>query len=198
MEGFDKNHIDAIINKNKENEWRFTSFYGEPDTQKRIESWDLLRNLNQKFRVPWLCSGNFNELVRNEEKLGGNRSYNQMQLFRDAIDACGFIDLGYTGSKFTWSKHYNNGYSIWERLDRALCTSDWLKLFAGTKVSHLTCTTSDHIPLWITPSDIPPPPMARPCRFEEMWLLDKGCGRVVEAVWRNTISNEAETKVIKK
>ena len=26
VEGFDKNHIDAIINKNKENEWRFTAF----------------------------------------------------------------------------------------------------------------------------------------------------------------------------
>ena len=63
VEGFDKNHIDAIINKNKENKWRFTGFYGEPNTQKRIESWDLLRNLNQKFRVPWLCTGDFNELV---------------------------------------------------------------------------------------------------------------------------------------
>ena len=63
MEGFDKNHIGAIINKNKGNKWRFTGFYGEPNTQKRIESWDLLRNLNQKFRVPWLCTGDFNELV---------------------------------------------------------------------------------------------------------------------------------------
>lgn len=32
IEGFKKNHIDAIINKNKECEWRFTGFYGEPDT----------------------------------------------------------------------------------------------------------------------------------------------------------------------
>ncbi|KAL0001342.1 hypothetical protein SO802_015123 [Lithocarpus litseifolius] len=40
--GFSKNYIDAIINKNKENEWRFTRFYGEPETQKRFELWDLL------------------------------------------------------------------------------------------------------------------------------------------------------------
>ena len=84
-----------------------------------------------------------------KKKLGGNRrSYNQMKLFWDAIDACGFINLGYTSSKFTWSKHYNNGYSIWERLDRTLCTSDCLNPFAGTKVSHLTYTTSYHIPLY--------------------------------------------------
>jgi len=32
------NHIDAIVNKGKENEWRFTGFYGEPDTNLRHES----------------------------------------------------------------------------------------------------------------------------------------------------------------
>ena len=32
VEGSNKSHIDTIINKNKESEWRFTGFYGEPDT----------------------------------------------------------------------------------------------------------------------------------------------------------------------
>ena len=48
-----------------------------------------------------------------------------MQLFKDAIDECGFMDLGYSGSNFTWSKHYVNERSIWERLDRASCINDW-------------------------------------------------------------------------
>ena len=26
---FSKNHIDTIVNKSKEDEWRFTGFYGE-------------------------------------------------------------------------------------------------------------------------------------------------------------------------
>ena len=69
-----------------------------------------LRCLERKFQIPWLCAGDFNELTRGDEKLGGNRSsHNQMQLFRDAIDKCGFIDLGYLGSKFTWRKHFANG-----------------------------------------------------------------------------------------
>lgn len=72
---------------------------------------------------------------------GNKRSHNQMQLFWDAIDECGFIDLGYMGSKFTWRKHYANGQSIWERLDRAHCTKDWLQQFGDTKVHHLNCIT---------------------------------------------------------
>ena len=82
VEGSNKNHIDAIINKNKEGEWCFIGFYGEPDTQRRIESWDLLWNLNRKFNIPWLCVGDFNELIKGDEKLGGNRrGHGQMQLF---------------------------------------------------------------------------------------------------------------------
>ena len=99
----------------------------------------MLHTLKRKFQSPWLCSGDFNELVRGDENFEGNRrSHNQMQLFREAIDACGFVDLGYTSSRFTWSKHYNSGHSIWERLGRALCTIDWLNHLAGTKVVHLT------------------------------------------------------------
>ena len=100
VDGSDKNHIDAIINKDMEDEWHFTGFYGEPKTFRRIESWNLLRSLNQKFQTPRLCAGDFNELIRSDEKLEGNRrSHTQMQLFREAVDACGFMDLGYSGSK---------------------------------------------------------------------------------------------------
>ena len=54
--------------------------------------------------------GDFNELTRVDEELGGNRrSHNQKQLFWDALDECGFIGLGYLGLKFTWKKHFANG-----------------------------------------------------------------------------------------
>lgn len=46
IEGYNLDYIDAIINKNRDNAWHFTGIYGELDTQKRIESWDLLRMHN--------------------------------------------------------------------------------------------------------------------------------------------------------
>ena len=42
VETFSPNHIDSTINKNQVNEWRFTGFYGELATQKRLESWAKL------------------------------------------------------------------------------------------------------------------------------------------------------------
>ena len=120
-----KNHIDAVFDKGKDGAWRLTSFYGEPATHKRFESWDLLRHLNSRMNLPWLCSGDFNELVWNSEKLGGSSSSQaQMQLFRDVIDECGFMNLGFAGSQFTWKKHFSNGHSVWERLDRGLANNE--------------------------------------------------------------------------
>ena len=72
VETFSKNHIDSIINKGKEDAWRFTGFYGEPITHLRHESWSKLRQLNSRFNLPWLCAEDFNEILRSNEKHWGN------------------------------------------------------------------------------------------------------------------------------
>ena len=184
VESSSKNHIDSIINKGRGEAWRFTGFYGEPATHRRSEAWNCLRLLNNSLQLPWLCAGDFNELTCMSEKMGGSyRSQAQMQLFRDVIDECGFIDLGFVGSQFTWRKHFVDGHSIWERLDRGLANHEWFLKFSGTKIHHLHSNSSDHSPLWITPEGLELPSFAKPFRFEEMWLSVRGCSDIVEAVW---------------
>ena len=63
IETFSKNHIDATIKKNK-GEWRFTGFYEKPDTQLRHEAFSCLRNLKSRSNAPWLCAGDFNEIIK--------------------------------------------------------------------------------------------------------------------------------------
>lgn len=70
VDNFPKYHIDAIINKGKEDSWRFTRFYGDPDTHNHSESWNMLRQLNNRFNLPWICAGDFNEIFQSIEKLG--------------------------------------------------------------------------------------------------------------------------------
>ena len=145
-----QNHIDVLINKGKENVWHFTGFYGAPETQLRSESWDLLRDLNNRFSVLWLCGGDFNELLKSHEKLGGRlRSYGQMQKFREVLDECGLCDLVFVGNKFTWFKTFPGGGVVWERLDRAVSSAAWYDMFPATKVSTLVCAFSDHGPIMV-------------------------------------------------
>lgn len=73
--------------------------------------------VNSFLEIPWLCVGDFNKITKQDEKVGGAiRPHNQMQSFREVINKCGFIDLGYIGPKYTWCRHYENGNSIWEQL----------------------------------------------------------------------------------
>ena len=74
-----------------------------------------------------------------------------MESFRQVLDECNLLDLGYMGNKFTWSKSFPNGGMVWERLDRAVSTVEWLDLFPVTKVQTLSCVTSDHSPILILP-----------------------------------------------
>ena len=98
------NHIDATINKSSGEAWRFTGFYGEPETHRRHKSWDLLRQLHRQSSLPWLCTGDFNEITKQSEKLGGRlRPYTQMQIFKEALDECELMDLGFKGSLYTWT-----------------------------------------------------------------------------------------------
>jgi len=137
---------------------KINGFYGELDTTRRHEAWIKLRALNSQPGKPWLCYGDFNEIIRQDEKLGSaRRPYNQMQQFREVIDECGFMDLGFESSKYMWSKHFKNGVSIWERLDRCLVNNSWFMKFGGSRLYHLSCTSLDHIPIFISLSGLIPP-----------------------------------------
>ena len=82
VQRFSKYHIDAKINQNTNGEWRFTRFYREPDTSRRHEAWDRLRRLKNRGSSTWICAGDFNEITRQSEKIGGRiQSHNQMQPF---------------------------------------------------------------------------------------------------------------------
>lgn len=120
--------------------------------------------------------------MKSNEKRGGNgHSQSQMQLFRDVVDECGFLDLGFVGPQFTWSKYFEAGHSVWERLDRGLANYEWLARFARALVHHLHSDSSDHRPILIVPTRLEMDRKKKIFRFE-MWLSDKGCAKMVEVV----------------
>ena len=67
---YSRSHIDTLIDRDSDQPWRLTCFYGAPETHLREHSWDLLRTLKNQYSIPWCCMGDFNEIVRNSEKSG--------------------------------------------------------------------------------------------------------------------------------
>ena len=77
------NHIDTIVGEAGNEQWRFTGVYGFADTSKRHETWALL-----------------NEILWSYEKIGlSPRREAQMLAFRNVLDECGLMDLGFVGDK---------------------------------------------------------------------------------------------------
>lgn len=176
------NHINVIVNKSKEDSWRFTGIYGMPEASWKSETWDLLRNLHRKYSLPWLCAGDFNEILLSHEKLGGAlRSETTMREFREVVDDCGFMDLGYVGKKYSW-RGKSGDHMVLERLDCALAIHSWLALNPATRVQCIRSKVSDHYPIVINPEGVANRP-CKPFRFEQMLLKESGCGETVKAAW---------------
>ena len=104
IKSYSKHHIDVVITEEATSfKWWITGFYGHPETHRRKESWSFLNTLNQQYHLPWLCLGDFNEILSTEEKLGGApRLQQQMDAFRNVVNKCRFKDMGYSRSKYTW------------------------------------------------------------------------------------------------
>ena len=112
-------YIDALIDyDNSDEAWRFTRFYGHPETNEREETWTLLKSLKHNNQIPWFCIRDFNEITTSSEKAGGNiRQVRQVDRFHRVIHNCAFQDLGFVGPPFMWSKNNGGEGQIRVRLD---------------------------------------------------------------------------------
>ena len=57
-------HMDAVVDIGMDDAWRITSFYGNPNFASWEDSWSLLHHLSCRFSLPWICIGDFNEILR--------------------------------------------------------------------------------------------------------------------------------------
>jgi hypothetical protein len=187
IQNFSKSHINATVKASDGyEEWKLTGFYDNPDHTKRKESWELLQHLKSYSPQPWLCLGDFNEILCQQEKVGAvSRRENQMEQFRNALGACSLADLGYMGLRFTWNNGQSDSGFIKERLDRAVANKEWCQMFEEVEVQILAARTSDHKPLLVVGGDTHYASRShkRGFKFEARWWLDEEYNNVVQSAW---------------
>ncbi|GLT61924.1 hypothetical protein SLA2020_345940, partial [Shorea laevis] len=121
-----------------------TGFYYEhPDTSHRSESWAPLKSLKSASTLPWLCLGDFNEILNQSEREGENpRPLKQNGSFSG--DHCEFAELKFKGLPFTTSSENLIGKILRERLHRTLMTRKWWELFPRGISHHVPVVRLDH------------------------------------------------------
>lgn len=183
-----KSHVDVILScdRMRTTEWRFTGFYGEPRRERRKESWYLMRFLRAQSALPWLCVGDFNEVLLPEEHIGGRgRESRQMDAFQAAVDECRLTDLGYQGLPYTCDNKQEDGRNVKARLDRAFGDDKFLRVMGDTKVAHVQLAKSDHaaLTLEIKEAEGNRRRKPKPFRYENMWQTHGEYKEFVERVW---------------
>ncbi|KAK2658543.1 hypothetical protein Ddye_005076 [Dipteronia dyeriana] len=118
---YSQTHIDVCILRDGSQRWRFMGFYGNPDHSQRYHSWTLLKRLAGMVDLSWVCMGDFNEIMFDSEKCGGlPKNWRELVSFREAVEECNLMDMGYRCPRFTWSNKREGSATIMERLDRGL------------------------------------------------------------------------------
>ncbi|KAK1678763.1 hypothetical protein QYE76_039611 [Lolium multiflorum] len=190
-------HIEAEITGEDGFVWRLTGIYGEPKTSDKEKTWRLLQILHGQSNLPWMCFGDFNEILFASEKQGGKvKNQAAMERFRHALDACELEDLGYIGDPYTWRNNSSSaGTYIKERLDRAVANLTWRQHFPAYKTINGDPRHSDHRPIIVVmdPDYEPNRPntnrvIAQP-KFEGKWLEEEECEEIVYNSWNMAILN---------
>lgn len=106
LESYSCNLITAMIKKNDEMaEGWLISFFGSPYVSNKKMTWEELRCLDNAVIVPWCICDYFNEILYSFEKVGGLlRDERRMESFRQIVQECDLVDLGYSGPWYTWER----------------------------------------------------------------------------------------------
>ena len=183
ISGFSNNHIDLIISKST-GDWRLTSYYGFPERHRWRASWTLLRALAIRSSLPWVCIGDFHDLLSPSDKKRGVAHPNWLfRGFHGALTDCSLNELFLHGYGFTWEQSRGSPHWVQEKLDRCFATANWLEVFPSHKLSNLFAATSDHSPILLQFSPPSHGNVSHWFRFENLWLREEEFVSSFEMWW---------------
>ncbi|GMI91875.1 hypothetical protein HRI_002856800 [Hibiscus trionum] len=162
----------------------FTAVYASPNACVRRYLWDILNRLSLGVEVPWVLGGDFNAILRKEERCGGSsEALGTSSLFQKFIDSTELTEIDYKGDDFTWCRG-----NLYQRLDRCLANSAWLVDYPMSIVVHLDRVGSDHCPLLLKPNGVLVPNLEWHFRFLAAWQDHPDFRALLESSWDDSSS----------
>lgn len=159
--------------------------YASPTAIGREPLYEYMEQMANYVHVPWLAIGDFNQVVRQQDKSGGRpvRGYGLLRMFR-MIDECQLMEVEFSGPRFTWSNGQPGRFLIKQRIDQAWCNDLWQNRFGSTALQHLPRLQSDHHPLFltITPQQHTIP---KPFKFLACWMLHRDFQGFMNTAWQH-------------
>ncbi|XP_073019426.1 uncharacterized protein [Primulina eburnea] len=178
---YSRNHVDLIASDEEHGEWRCTGYYAFPERHRRRESWNFIRSLAAQSSLPWLCIGDYNDMLSTEDKRG-RVTHPQWLIFgfREAIDDCNLTDIPLNGHQFTWERSRGSENFVEERIDQVMGTPTWAEKFPRARLHNLNAPVSDHSPILLETEFRETAVHKQRFRFENRWLREPDLNSIME------------------
>lgn len=166
------------------NDWDLLCVYGPPQHHLRNIFWVNLSDYAAQIPKPLCIVGDLNAISNLTEKQGGSQKSNPANCeFKNFIHSRSLIGMGFIGPAFMWSNGATMDEPIFERLDIAICTPDWLFMFQNNRVMHLPRLKSDHAPILINTYRVNNMKTKFSINFEYYWVDHPEFNNLVHNSW---------------
>ena len=139
----------------------------------------------QQNPMPTLIGGDFNIMTHSKEKNKDNVNPRWPFLFNAVIDTFDLREIELTGRQFTWANSLAD--PTYEKLDRALMTSEWEFKYPMVTVHALDRGVSDHSPLLLDTGDPSFTGTAKQFKMELSWLTHYEFKERVIEIWNKPV-----------
>lgn len=158
--------------------------YGEPASDGKSVVWDRLTSLGVGRSEPWSIIGDFNEILNNDEKLGGpRRSESSFKPFAEMLSSCQMEELSSKGNRFIWAGKRWKKY-IPCCLDRCFGNRAWRASFPNSNQTFVEKRGSEHRPVWVNLRANPAVQRGQ-FRFDRRLLHHPDALKEIVSSWKN-------------
>ncbi|KAL8143934.1 hypothetical protein V2J09_016966 [Rumex salicifolius] len=161
-----------------------------PSAVRRVAFWTEFEEVISSISGPAFFGGDFNCILSLEDRRGGSGGLSPDSMtFADLVGRLDLIDMGFSGSSYTWNRGPKDAPTVSKRLDRVFTNIQGRLQWTDACVRHLPAIKSDHNPIYLTLSAANLVDRSRrPFRFESMWTLHPQFMPFVESKWQRSSS----------
>lgn len=172
----------TIKDKSDGSSWSITGVYGPQLETDKLEFSAEIRRIKQQMLPKWMVPGDFNMIIRAEDKSNNNCNLRMMGRFRALIEDLELIDFPLLERRFTWSNERPN--VTLTKIDKVLVSGEWEAAFPQFQLTPASTNISDHCPLVLKRMQVT---HYKAFRFENHWLKSQDFDGIVEQAWSKEV-----------